>query len=101
MTTRQKGHTRLARDVRLGLRNLAGNEGVSPGSNRTIKIILRTTGTPRYFFNSCLRPSYMGYRPIQLVFEMPGEAFSAAEAAVVAEAADKAQILLAKTRYRR
>ena len=45
-----EGHAALARQVRLGLGDLAGDESIGPGCDGRFKIILRTTGTPSYFF---------------------------------------------------
>ena len=52
VTTSQIGHAALTRQMRLGLGDFAGDVGLSARGDRRLKITLRTTSAPRYFFDS-------------------------------------------------
>ena len=64
VATGDEGHAHFARVVRLRLGDLAGDEGVGPGGNRVLEVALRAAGAPCYVFDSSLRTSDKGYRPI-------------------------------------
>jgi len=64
VSTGQIGHAALACQVRLRLRNLAGDEGIGASGNGSFKIALRTAAAPRNFFDSAMCRSDKGYRPI-------------------------------------
>src|SRR5437867_12798331 len=96
-----EGHAHLARVMRLRLGNLAGDEGVGTGRNRSLKIALRTTGTPRYWFDGQVLPSYMDHASIQYLFDMPGQRRRLGKPAAFCPGADKPLTRRAKPGVRR
>ena len=64
MTASQVSHTAFTRQMRLRLGQLPGEECVGPGGYGGLKVALRTTAAPRYFFYIFLRLIDKGYRPI-------------------------------------
>ena len=70
VATGVEDHAALARQMRLRLRDFAGDEGLRPSGDGGFEVALRPAAAPSYIFNSCLRLPYLRDRPIQYMLQM-------------------------------
>src|SRR5574337_43313 len=94
------GHAAFARDVRLRLGNLAGDEGLRPGGDCRLEVALRAAGAPRYSFDSTLRRIHQHDLAIQPFFQMRRECARVGKRTAVLTPPEKAQALLAEAARR-
>ena len=75
----EEGHAAFARQMGLGLGNLAGDEGVGAGGDRGLEVALRAAAAPSYCFNSCLRLFHNDHGPFQHIFQVFGQGLGIGE----------------------